>query len=317
MIESPHHQHHHQHQHKETMMFVQNYGRLAISMATLNNDAVREVQKTGNYGVAYQLLSTALSTTKNSIRQLQSDGLCMDTTMDADCRIHHKISYGNLIDLSPFHSCEGEEQGQLQDHGCCVTQEDCYLHRHPIQMNVKVIEQQMIAAMMSKGGSSHNHHHQSSMMAILEVLALTIVFNLAIVHHLHAVAHNYGRDDTSTTTSSTLHRSVALYQQALRLIDSSSSLPNTFQVVIIAALNNIGHIYHTLGNFQQSRQSFEQLATAISMYGKVDDDEDKSTTTGEDGSTNTERRSRRANLNDGFLSNVWLLFLKCNTAAAA
>jgi hypothetical protein len=75
------------------------------------------------------------------------------------------------------------------------------------------------------------------------------MFNLALVHHWRGV--HFG-------ISSLLPKALVLYEMSFSLIQNGGATFDT-QHLTLALLNNMGHIYHELMQYTDSRRCFKNL----------------------------------------------------------
>jgi hypothetical protein len=119
-----------------------------------------------------------------------------------------------------------------------------------------------------------NSKHAFASEKSVEIVAYAIIYNLGLCHHLQAVdaliKASRGKHATTITASSSfsqssLHRAVALYTQAQKLL-VAHGLDNLQEMIhIMAITNNLGHAHHFLHNEPSAKICFERLLHAI-MY---------------------------------------------------
>jgi tetratricopeptide (TPR) repeat protein len=205
----------------------------AISVANLNNNAALAIQE-GNFAAAHGLLSAALIATKKCLRMRKERA---DEDMD------YNIT-SNISEVCWFHC--GSSRDHFQESSFrsnnVVTRRDedeCYLFRSPLQVNVGSIER--------IGNLTSN--------AVMEPLTFTTVYNLALMHHLSGNASSHQK---------TLQRAIVLYRQADVLL--SCHTPSSILFFKLTIANNTGHAYSNLRRPEEARHCFQELAKIIDMY---------------------------------------------------
>ena len=94
-----------------------------------------------------------------------------------------------------------------------------------------------------------NHTYDSQ----LTLVSIAIIFNMALAHHLCGLKSN---DKKSTLM---LRKAIKLYEFCLKLQKYRTSS----KVFTLAAVNNMGQIYHVLGERQQSKECFQHLLSTL------------------------------------------------------
>lgn len=88
----------------------------------------------------------------------------------------------------------------------------------------------------------------------------TILVNMALCYHLDSLRPN--------SMAGAIQNAVTLYEMAyslgLQVNEDSRSHP-----IILMALNNMGQMYHEVGNFEKSRLYFEDLSAYVVMLGEI------------------------------------------------
>lgn len=88
----------------------------------------------------------------------------------------------------------------------------------------------------------------------------TILVNMALCYHLDSLRPN--------AMPGGIYNAVTLYEMAyslgLQVHEDSRSHP-----IVLMALNNMGQLYHEIGNFDKSRLYFEDLSAYVVMLGEI------------------------------------------------
>lgn len=93
------------------------------------------------------------------------------------------------------------------------------------------------------------------------VVLQAVVFNLAMVHHLIAEWNKTTTVDCDHNLRRTLRaRAIEFYQKGLRLRDKEGS-----EMYKIAILNNLGHLYFSMGDEERSLPCFSQMLSRMSL----------------------------------------------------
>jgi tetratricopeptide (TPR) repeat protein len=85
-----------------------------------------------------------------------------------------------------------------------------------------------------------------------------IIFNLALAHHLSALV-------SAKHLSNMLHTAATLYQLAGDLQRDDAQLENNNVLFTMAAMNNLGVIYHLLEDHETATKFFQQLLTTLML----------------------------------------------------
>ena len=102
-----------------------------------------------------------------------------------------------------------------------------------------------------------------------DVVSTSILFNLALAHHLSAK-----HDLSSTTKEAKLNKAARLYELASNL-EQKRFEPGTNPLFMMTIVNNLGAIYHDLGQQENSKRFFQHLLSTmlfITEFGKGDED---------------------------------------------
>jgi hypothetical protein len=232
-------------------------------VATLNNTAANEMLR-GNHVKAVRMLSTALKQTSRFLR------LCKAQSNDEggpppdeghDERHQVFCSFLSPKDSSP-------QRGEIEE-------DECFLFSSPLQIDCE-------SAVRS-----------ATPRVVAETFSHAIVYNLALCHHLMAMA-----TPEICKRMNHLRRAAALYDQAKRLLVKESQ-----PIHRIVVFNNLGHANHVLGSDEVSRKYFRKVLIIITS--------ETSTTSEQHSSSSFMLRL------DGFLRNALLLVLGSSTTVAA
>ena len=137
-----------------------------------------------------------------------------------------------------------------------------------------------------------------------------IIFNLALVHHLHGRKITTSNNNPSSGgSSSILRKAASLYELSYGLLkeQSEEEVGNlgfaSNKLFVLAVVNNLGVLHWELNDGKKATKCFEfVMSVLVLMSNNVDDDD--------------EYRVDNNNI-DGLLSNATRIVLKLATAAAA
>jgi tetratricopeptide (TPR) repeat protein len=180
-----------------------------------NNTAVSLVAA-GEYNTAIQELSFALKAYKQVLSGTKGIPHPVKTSLD-QCMAH---SFAGAAD------CPKE---------ACLVNDQHYMYGHAIRIPLD-IESTM--------------HHQASVM-----VSSMVIFNLALAHHLSALASNIQHQ------SKKLHKAATLYELAYNS-QCDAQLENNV-LFTMAAANNLGLIYHQLEDEAAATKCFQHLLSTV------------------------------------------------------
>jgi hypothetical protein len=240
--------------------------------ANLTNEAASQMDR-GNYLVASQQLAGALCVLKKTLKgqNIQSSG---------------SASQAAAIFVCAFSEDTPAMIAQSESDSMQVS--DCFIFKRPIQI-------------YARGEGSA----ETAISAEI-VLSYSIVYNLALCHHLQGIA---GMATGEENSERYVRKAIELYtyaQQVLARRNNEDLLLGDIMLHTLANLNNLGHAYHMLHNEPTAKLCFEELLTVIMQMQRTD--------------RGGNRRDIFGNHNpslDGFLSNTMTLIVESLRAAPA
>jgi hypothetical protein len=241
------------------------------AIANLNNDAALQMY-TGNYSQAAETLSYALSTIKQAMRGLKSCDRPPNKTSEPTTSSN--VAFDCIFSENELISYQGSRYIPATNRKSSLYLDECFLYKHPVQV-------------CNSSDTSDEH---------VEILSYSIVYNLALCHHLRAMS------ETSSIHEGYLKGAIFLYKHAQTLLMNQSTKLDMLHT--LAIVNNMGHAYHLLHNEHTAKLCFQRLLQAIMGLSENDQSDPRV-------------RTRNRLPLDGFLSNIMSLLGSSSGAPAA
>ena len=215
-----------------------------LETVRLNNEATYHM-RSGDYVQASSCLSSALLTLREAI---QSDRFQDITMIDARCERRSEKKKRSFYFVSRYRG--GMAFETTSDMEC----DDWFLHEDAIMINLE----QAFTSIRS-----------------IEILSYSIIYNLALCHHIKAMRDLSTRSETldvpslkdsEYTPDEYLRRATTLYIQAEKLLvshDLNNLGGNDDMLYKMAITNNLGHAYHFLHKESTAKAYFQRLLLSL------------------------------------------------------
>ena len=135
-------------------------------------------------------------------------------------------------------------------------QDSHYMYRQPVSIPTNAVEESFAAT------SGDNDVHIGSSTSG-KVVSATIIFNLALAHHLASQEHQPSDPEKAKTQ---LQKAVKLYELAHKLQDDVAVVSGSIsQLFMLTTINNMAIAYHALEELETSQRLIQHLLSTM-MY---------------------------------------------------
>lgn len=261
-----------------------------------NNEACQTIHN-GRYGSASSDLAKALARLKQVLPRNNSAAETSATNNGAASLNHHSENNGSeSINPLRFVGAAAAAAETENTESCGVRMLDSidttlimerYYYQSPVEVNT--------AWVLSRGVANNS----------FEMIAFAIIYNLALCHHLDAMALKLNSTtECNVSREGRLKQATALYNHAKNLFVSNARLQNETMHWLTLA-NNIGHALYEIGDTNNAQQWHKRLHSGIMLIMQNGSDED------------IQALSLDRDRLDGFMTNVMLLDGPCPIGAPA